>query len=158
MITDEQYGTIREAVCNFARAYPHLIPEDRWEDYLHNVVIRHLHSRRDWPSPNPTGYFIRGIIHESLKDRKRSMVNLTVDPEVEGPKDTLSYDEEIVEKVLQRMDSRAREFLLLIDVAGLSYQQAGDLLGVPTTTISIRIHRARKDFRNRYNLLQGPED
>jgi RNA polymerase sigma-70 factor (ECF subfamily) len=37
-----------------------------------------------------------------------------------------------------------REVLVAIDVAGLSYRQAADALGVPEATVTTRLHRARQ--------------
>jgi len=36
-----------------------------------------------------------------------------------------------------------RDALVAVDVAGLSYGEAGDLLGVPEATVASRLHRAR---------------
>ena len=55
---------------------------------------------------------------------------------------------EIVE-ALRALSPSFREVVVLVDVEGLSYQEAADVLGIPTGTVMSRLHRARKKMRKR---------
>jgi RNA polymerase sigma-70 factor, ECF subfamily len=50
---------------------------------------------------------------------------------------------------LRALSDKHRAVVVLVDVDGLSYQEAADVLGVPTGTVMSRLHRARKRLRSR---------
>jgi RNA polymerase sigma-70 factor, ECF subfamily len=47
------------------------------------------------------------------------------------------------------LPARFRHVVELVDIAGLSYQEAADVLGVPIGTVMSRLHRARHRIRTR---------
>lgn len=55
--------------------------------------------------------------------------------------------EAVVAHALAALPDRYRAVVTLVDVEGLSYQEAADLLGVPRGTIMSRLHRARGRIR-----------
>ncbi|MFH1920664.1 MAG: RNA polymerase sigma factor [Planctomycetota bacterium] len=71
------------------------------------------------------------------------------------PEDPLrnEYSDE-VQQALDRLPDALRETLLLVVVAGLTHQEAADLLGVPLGTVLSRVSRARKRLRE-YLLAAG---
>jgi RNA polymerase sigma-70 factor, ECF subfamily len=50
---------------------------------------------------------------------------------------------------LDHLPTRFRRVVELVDIDGLSYQEAADLLGVPIGTVMSRLHRARQRIRSR---------
>lgn len=50
---------------------------------------------------------------------------------------------------LRALSDQHRAVVLLVDVDGLTYQEAADVLGVPTGTVMSRLHRARTRLRKR---------
>ena len=54
-----------------------------------------------------------------------------------------------VEDAVARLPTRFRHVVELIDIDGLSYQDAADTLGVPVGTVMSRLHRARYRIRTR---------
>jgi len=54
-----------------------------------------------------------------------------------------------VEDAVARLPTRFRHVLELVDIDGLSYQEAADTLGVPVGTVMSRLHRARHRIRTR---------
>lgn len=52
-----------------------------------------------------------------------------------------------LEDALRRLSTDHLEVVLLVDVDGLSYQEAADLLGIPSGTVMSRLHRARARLR-----------
>ncbi|MGH9251914.1 MAG: sigma factor-like helix-turn-helix DNA-binding protein, partial [Acidimicrobiales bacterium] len=54
-----------------------------------------------------------------------------------------------VEDAVARLPSRFRHVVELVDIHGLSYQEAADALGVPVGTVMSRLHRPRHRIRTR---------
>lgn len=50
---------------------------------------------------------------------------------------------------LRSLSAAHGEIVLLVDVDGLSYQEAAEVLGIPAGTVMSRLHRARKRLRKR---------
>lgn len=57
-----------------------------------------------------------------------------------------------VERALQALPTQFREAIHLVDIDGLSYNEAAAVLGVPVGTIMSRLHRGRKQIRTDLNL------
>ena len=57
----------------------------------------------------------------------------------------------VLRRALDRLDADQRAALLLVDGDGMSYDEAGRVLGVPAGTVSSRLSRARSEMRR---LLQ----
>ncbi|MGH9229927.1 MAG: RNA polymerase sigma factor [Acidimicrobiales bacterium] len=54
-----------------------------------------------------------------------------------------------VEDAVARLPTRFRHVVELVDIDGLSYQDAANALGVPVGTVMSRLHRARHRIRSR---------
>ena len=54
----------------------------------------------------------------------------------------------VVESSLQDLPPRYRQVVELVDIDGLTYEQAADTLGVPVGTVMSRLHRARRRMRD----------
>lgn len=50
---------------------------------------------------------------------------------------------------LRRLSDNHRAVVTLVDIDGLTYQEAADVLGIPVGTVMSRLHRARKRLRKR---------
>ena len=68
-------------------------------------------------------------------------------------------------RALQDLSHKHRAAIVLVDIDGLSYQEAADVLAIPPGTVMSRLHRARKRLRRRLeqrgyplgvSLLQPP--
>lgn len=57
--------------------------------------------------------------------------------------------EAVVAESLAALPAKHRQVIRLVDVDGLSYQEAADVLGVPRGTVMSRLHRARARIRTR---------
>lgn len=57
--------------------------------------------------------------------------------------------EAVVAEALDALPDKHREVVTLVDIEGLSYQEAADALGVPRGTVMSRLHRARTRIRGR---------
>jgi RNA polymerase sigma-70 factor (ECF subfamily) len=71
-----------------------------------------------------------------------------------------SFDAE-VERALEALPENFRAVVDLVDVGGLSYQEAAHVLDIPEGTVMSRLHRARTRMREqlqRVGIAPGPED
>jgi RNA polymerase sigma-70 factor, ECF subfamily len=50
---------------------------------------------------------------------------------------------------LRALSNNHRAVVVLVDIDGLAYQEAADVLGIPTGTVMSRLHRARARLRKR---------
>jgi RNA polymerase sigma-70 factor (ECF subfamily) len=55
----------------------------------------------------------------------------------------------VVADALDALPDRYRQAVTLVDIAGLSYAEAAEALGVPEGTVMSRLHRARTRMRHR---------
>ncbi|MDR3084367.1 MAG: sigma-70 family RNA polymerase sigma factor [Streptomyces sp.] len=59
-----------------------------------------------------------------------------------------SFDE-VVDAAYAALPLKHQQVVRLVDIEGLSYSEAAELLGVPEGTVMSRLHRARKRIRGR---------
>lgn len=58
-----------------------------------------------------------------------------------------------IEEAIDQLPLKFKETFLLCEVRGLSYEEAGSILGCPVKTISTRLFRARQRFRTAVSRL-----
>jgi RNA polymerase sigma-70 factor (ECF subfamily) len=59
--------------------------------------------------------------------------------------DSIAADE--VVKAVEKLPPLHREVVLLVDVEGMSYKDAAEVMGVPIGTVMSRLHRARQQLQ-----------
>ncbi len=64
----------------------------------------------------------------------------------------------VVREALRSLSPKHRSVLALVDLDGLSYREAAELLGVPVGTVMSRLHRARSKVRSRLESHLDVED
>lgn len=115
-------------------------------------------------------WLLRIVINRSkdvLKSKKRTEQPL--DAEVSGsdamfahdpcnPEQNVRQAEErrMLEEALLRVPTKYREVLVLKDVEDLSYEEIRAVLGLPITTLKIRVVRARAMMRTQLEVLRTP--
>lgn len=62
---------------------------------------------------------------------------------------------ERIEQAIAQLDDDQRDIVVLRDIEGFSYEQIGDLLGLPQGTVKSRLHRARLALREQLEDLVG---
>ena len=55
--------------------------------------------------------------------------------------------QQLIQRGLQKLKEDQRELLVLRDLQGFSYEEMGELLGLPEGTIKSKLHRARVDLK-----------
>ena len=61
----------------------------------------------------------------------------------------------VLRGALGRLDEEWRNVILLVDIEGLSMEEAGQTLQVPTGTVKSRLHRAREALREEVKRMMG---
>jgi RNA polymerase sigma-70 factor (ECF subfamily) len=84
----------------------------------------------------------RNCAMDAIRVRKIHLEKLEREPAPPGPTDPQARLE--LQVALDAVSDDHREPFLLIEVFGLSYQEAADVLGVRVGTVKSRMHRARK--------------
>ncbi|PKN39535.1 MAG: RNA polymerase subunit sigma [Deltaproteobacteria bacterium HGW-Deltaproteobacteria-20] len=63
--------------------------------------------------------------------------------------------ERIVQDAIQQLEEDFREVLILRDVEDMSYEEIGEITGLPSGTVKSRIHRARERLREAIETKLG---
>lgn len=87
---------------------------------------------------------------ELLRDRDATMERLAdEDSQDLGPEAQVveSRYDDALEKAVDALPEKFRQIINLVDIQGLSYAEAAEVIGVPTGTVMSRLHRARTRVR-----------
>lgn len=131
------------------------------EDLVQDTLIRAFRAVDRFDGAHPRAWLLTILRHTHLNRlRGRSAALLRDADQVEltlerlGESEPSAEDvvvspqfEAVVSHALAALPDRYRAVVTLVDVEGLSYQEAADLLGVPRGTIMSRLHRARGRIR-----------
>jgi RNA polymerase sigma-70 factor (ECF subfamily) len=126
------------------------------EDLVQDTYARVLAKPRMLRSDDDLGYLLR-VLRNTFISRHRTAERRPRTepfPEHAEPLDDrpeLRPDEALdareVFEVIAGLPDDFRDALVAVDVAGLSYREAGKLLGAKEATITSRLHRARKQVQ-----------
>lgn len=101
--------------------------------------------------------------YDHLRKQKRTQADRL--PETHDPEDPLSGDpftavelRPSIEEALTELSEEFRITVVLVDLQGMSLEQASDILEVPTGTIKSRLFRARKQLAKHLGNLDGSSD
>lgn len=132
--------------------------EDMAKDMVQQCALKAL-SARTVPADEPAyraWLFIivrHAVIDES---RRRATVDghVRMETEISSGREFWRGDERFinvlsVKTALAGLDERDREIIGLVDLAGLSYREAAEVLSVPQGTVMSRISRARRRLLDR---------
>lgn len=132
------------------------------EDLVQDSLVRAYRALHRFDGRHPRAWLLtilRNTWKNSLRKRRPALVD-----DVEnglarrpahgadgrgGPEErvmTDSVDDAIV-SALQALSAKKRDAVVLVDVDGLTYQEAADVLDIPVGTVMSRLHRARRELR-----------
>ena len=133
------------------------------EDLVQDTLIRAYRAIDRFDGAHPRAWLLTILRHTHLnRVRVRSAVLLADGDGVAATMDRLGTAtpgaeeivvselfEVVVAEALGALPEKHRRVIQLVDVDGLSYQEAADVLGVPRGTVMSRLHRARARVRTR---------
>ncbi|MCG6112422.1 MAG: sigma-70 family RNA polymerase sigma factor [Paracoccus sp.] len=148
------------------RRYAFALTRNRAEadDLVQDALLRGHEQRRQLAPGKAPGPWLRAILRNRFLDRRRHDVaqsrrdgqfaELTPHT-VEAPQEHALRLSQLRQAFLDLPDDQ-REALALIAVEGLSYAEAGTILGVPPGTVMSRVSRARARLRDFEDGVAAP--
>lgn len=126
----------------FIKTYQHLNDVDqnqKFSPWIYRITHNETISKHRKHKARPEGHAI-ATDNENILDNTASRLDIRKDIE----QDEISRD---ISTVLQKMDVKYREVLVLKFLEGKDYQEISDILRKPMGTIATLINRAKKQFK-----------
>jgi RNA polymerase sigma-70 factor (ECF subfamily) len=132
------------------------------EDLVQDTMIRAYRAIDRFDGRHPRAWLLTILRNAQINRVRRRRPELMRDPDatldrladeetqqntVEGMTVDLEFDAE-VESAFDSLPPLFREVVELVDIRGMTYQEAATSLDVPVGTVMSRLHRARKRIRN----------
>ena len=133
------------------------------EDLVQDTLVRAFRAIDGFDGAHPRAWLLTILRNTHINRGRRRRPVLFTDGEqaqrsleLVGPSAPAAEDvvvgelfEAVVADALVALPDKHRAVVTLVDIEGLSYQQAADTLGVPRGTVMSRLHRARARIRVR---------
>jgi RNA polymerase sigma-70 factor (ECF subfamily) len=137
------------------------------DDLVQDTYARVLAKPRFLRSDDDIGYLLR-VLRNTFVSRHRTAQRRPrteaipeglepADPRAGGRPDEMAEAREVF-AAIAALQPDFRDALVAVDVAGLSYAEAGKLLGAKEATITSRLHRARGQVAAAMRLDAGGQD
>lgn len=131
------------------------------EDLVQDTLLRAYRSFDGFDGRHPRAWLLtimRNRHYNLLRKRQPDLLDDEVaqrvpargqDGRQHGTSERALHDDfdPIVQQALASLSAKHRAFIALVDLDGLTYQEAADLLRVPVGTVMSRLHRARRTVR-----------
>lgn len=131
------------------------------EDLVQDTLLRAYRGISGFDGRYPRAWLLTILRNTHINRNRRSRPELLRDPDAAVERlaalasgdhaDAVIEDEIDIEivRALEQLDDRFRRVVELVDVDGLSYAEAAQVLDVPVGTVMSRLHRARSRIRDR---------
>jgi RNA polymerase sigma-70 factor (ECF subfamily) len=126
--------------------------EIKFDAWLTQITLNHCRNRRKYLKRRK--YFNSDSLDDPVETEDGDIVPKALydpsdNPEIHYEKKMI---QELIQKGLQKLKEDQRELLVLRDLQELSYEEVGELLGLPEGTVKSKLHRARMDLKQ---VLEG---
>jgi RNA polymerase sigma-70 factor (ECF subfamily) len=133
------------------------------EDLVQDTLLRAFRAIDGFDGRHPRAWLLTILRNTHINRHRRQRPELLDDPDrtmatvadtsttgetPEGLVVGATFDA-VVEDALAHLPDAFRRTIELVDIQGLTYAEAAELLGVPVGTVMSRIHRARHRIRDR---------
>ena len=131
------------------------------EDLVQDTLLRAWRSIDTFDGRHPRAWLLTILRNAQVNRHRRRRPQLLDDPDpaaargLGGTQDSAedvvvgrTFDV-VVDAALSALPTTFRQVVLLVDVHGLTYAEAAEVLGVPEGTVMSRLHRARRRIRDR---------
>lgn len=131
------------------------------EDLVQDTMLRAFRSIERFDGRHPRAWLLTIMRNAQINRVRRRRPGLLADPDEFADRDAGMADDaagpeqvvmgrqfdSVVEDAYLALPEKFREVIDLVDLAGLSYDQAAAVLEVPQGTVMSRLHRGRKRIR-----------
>lgn len=132
------------------------------EDLVQDTLLRSYRAIERFDGRHPRAWLLTIMRNAQINRVRRKRPQLMRDPDLtmqttaDTSADSVDIEAQVmhdtfderIETALAALAPKFREVVELVDVNGLSYQEAAEALDVPVGTIMSRLHRARKRVRS----------
>jgi len=132
------------------------------EDLVQDTLVRAFRAVDRFDGAHPRAWLLTILRHTHINRNRRRRPVLLADgesadvllerlaPHAPGSDEVLIGTEfdAVVARALADLPDKHRAVLALVDIDGMTYQEAADALGVPRGTVMSRLHRARRRVRD----------
>jgi RNA polymerase sigma-70 factor (ECF subfamily) len=130
------------------------------EDLVQDTYVRVLSRPRFLRSENDLGYLLTVLRNTFISNRRRARTRpaLAAAGEPEATEDRTApppqeaAETRLVLQAIAALPRSSREALVAVDVVGLPYRDAARALGVPESTLTPRLFRARRSIAQRLEM------
>jgi RNA polymerase sigma-70 factor (ECF subfamily) len=133
------------------------------EDLVQDTLLRAYRAIGSFDGRHPRAWLLTILRNTEINRHRRQRPDLMRDPDAAMARQasTASIDRDpedlvigetfdaIVEAAFMSLPDKFREVIELVDLDGLSYREAAEVLGIPEGTVMSRLHRARSRIRRR---------
>lgn len=134
------------------------------EDLVQETLLRAFRAIERFDGRYPKAWLLTIMRNANINRARKKTPDLLDDPELTFERstrfaETVTPEDNVVEPIFDaavqqafdRLSDDFRNVVELVDLNGLSYAEAAELLGVPVGTVMSRLHRARKRIRDDIN-------
>jgi RNA polymerase sigma-70 factor (ECF subfamily) len=131
------------------------------QDLVQETLLRAFRAIDSFDGRYPRAWLLTIMRNANINRARKKKPELLDDPDTAFERSTAFADHEAPESVVlenqldatveegfRLLSDKFREVVELVDLNGLSYQEAADVLEVPVGTVMSRLHRARKRIRD----------
>ena len=131
------------------------------QDLVQDTLLRAFRAIERFDGRYPRAWLLTIMRNANINRARKKKPDLLDDPDMtferstkfadnEGPEEILLDGEfdASVEQGFRDLPDKFREVIELVDLNGLSYQEAADVIDIPVGTVMSRLHRARKRIRD----------
>jgi RNA polymerase sigma-70 factor (ECF subfamily) len=120
--------------------------EIKFDAWLTQITLNHCRNRRKYLKRRH--YFNSDSLDDPVETDEGDVPRAIYDPS-DNPE--TRYEKKMIQQLilrgLQKLKEDQRELLVLRDLQGFSYEEVGELLGLPEGTVKSKLHRARMDLK-----------
>ena len=144
--SEEAKDLAQEVFISVFESIKDLKEEIKFDAWLTQITLNHCRNR--WKYLKRRQYFSSDSLDDPIETEDGSMPRAITDPS-DNPE--ILLEKKMIRQLIQRglleLKEDQRDLLVLRDLQGFSYEEMGDILGLPEGTIKSKLHRARMDLK-----------